>query len=99
MSGALKHFFDSVFLEIGGSLDPSGGAGTADGASARRPYGLLVRGRYDTTGAVRSVQSIVGGLGWRLAWPVVEVLGEVTAEDEGRAAELGATLAATLMEQ
>ena len=58
MSGALKHFFDSTFLEVGGSLDrrlrrrPAGGR-----PSAVRAW---VHGRYDTTGAVRSVESIVG---------------------------------------
>ena len=43
----------------------------------RKPFGLYVHGRYDTTGAVRSVQSIVGALGWRQSAPVLEVLGEV----------------------
>src|SRR4051812_39233007 len=28
MSGALKHVFDSTFLQIGGALDDGGGAGT-----------------------------------------------------------------------
>src|SRR5918993_398349 len=30
MSGALKHFFDSTFLAVGGALDASGGAGGPD---------------------------------------------------------------------
>ena len=56
MSGALKHFFDTIFLEAGGALADDGSAGAADGA--RKPYGLWVHGRYDTTGAVRSVESL-----------------------------------------
>ena len=59
MSGALKHFFDSIFLEAGGALSDDGSAGASGGG--KKPYGLYVHGRYDTTGAVRSVQSIVGG--------------------------------------
>src|SRR3954453_8599608 len=55
MSGALKHFFDSTFLAIGGSLADDGSAGTATGG--KKPFGLYVHGRYDTTGAVRSVLS------------------------------------------
>ncbi|MDN6410337.1 MAG: flavodoxin family protein, partial [Yaniella sp.] len=59
MSGALKHVFDSIFLKIGGSLNETGGASTGSGTMRRRPYGLIVHGRYDTTGAVRSVEGIV----------------------------------------
>lgn len=97
MSGALKHFFDSTFLHIGGALDPSGAASETAGPTARRPYGLLVHGRYDTVGAVRSVQSIVGALGWKQAAAVVEILGDVTDEHLAAATDLGGTLAALLM--
>lgn len=55
MSGALKHFFDSTFLRIGGALDPSGAADESEGETNGRPFGVYVHGRYDTTGAVRSV--------------------------------------------
>ena len=67
------------------------------GGTAGRPFGLLVHGRYDTTGAVRSVQSIVGALGWRQSAEVLEVLGEVGDEETEAASELGATLAALLV--
>jgi multimeric flavodoxin WrbA len=94
MSGALKHFFDSSFLHIGGALGADGqGAGSGGG---RKPYGLCVHGRYDTGGAVRAVQSIVGALPWRQAAPVLEVLGDVSDEDLAAAHELGATLGAVL---
>lgn len=96
MSGALKHFFDSTFLEIGGALDDSGGAGESGGPTARRPFGLWVHGRYDTTGAVRSVTSIVQALGWRQAAEVLEVMGDVGEAEEEAATELGGTLAALL---
>ena len=94
MSGALKHVFDSTFLQIGGALDDSGSGTGSDGATKGRPFGLYVHGRYDTTGAVRSVLSIVGALGWRQGFDVLEVMGEVTDEHRGRAYELGGTIAA-----
>jgi multimeric flavodoxin WrbA len=98
MSGALKHFFDSTFLAIGGALDEKGGAGTSAGATARRPFGLFVHGRYDTTGAVRSVLSIVQALGWRQVHDVLEVMGDVDDRQLAAAYELGATLAANVLE-
>ena len=94
MSGALKHFFDSTFLAVGGQLD---GLPDGDGPStAGRPFGLYVHGRYDTVGAVRSVRSIVGGLGWSQTAEVLDVMGEVTEAHRDRAYELGATLSALL---
>ena len=57
MSGALKHFFDSIFLQAGGALAEDGSAGKRGGG--KKPFGLWVHGRYDTTGAVRSVLAIV----------------------------------------
>ena len=96
MSGALKHFFDSPFLAVGGSLSDDGSAGGSSGGTAGRPYGLLVHGRYDTVGAVRSVQSIVGALQWRQSAEVLEVLGDVGDQDLESARELGGTLAALL---
>ena len=96
MSGALKHFFDSTFLAVGGALDPSGGAGESAGATAKRPYGLYVHGRYDTTGAIRSVQSIVGALGWTQTYDILDVLGDVEDAHVEAAYELGATLAAVI---
>jgi multimeric flavodoxin WrbA len=98
MSGALKHFFDTIFLEAGGALSDDGSAGSGPGGVGGRtkPYGLWVHGRYDTTGAVRAVQSIVGALPWSQSAPVLEVLGDVGPGEESQAYELGATLAALL---
>jgi NAD(P)H-dependent FMN reductase len=95
MSGALKHFLDTIFLEAGGALADDGAAAAGEGG--RKPYGLYVHGRYDTTGAVRSVQSIVGALPWRQAAPVLEVLGDVGEAERESAYELGGTLAALVM--
>ncbi len=94
MSGALKHFFDTIFLEAGGSLSDDGSAATAGGG--KRPFGLWVHGRYDTTGAVRSVLSIVGALPWTQAADVLSVLGDVGESEQEAAYELGGTLAALL---
>lgn len=96
MSGALKHFFDTTFLQVGGALSASGAADESAGATSGRPFGLWVHGRYDTTGAVRSVQSIIGALPWRQAAPVLEVLGDVGEAELESAYELGGTVAALL---
>ena len=94
MSGALKHFFDSIFLEAGGALSDHGTATTTSGG--RKPYGLYVHGRYDTAGAVRSVLTIVQALPWRQAADVLDVVGEITPGDRAAAYELGGTIAALL---
>ncbi|WZH53085.1 MAG: flavodoxin family protein [Nocardioides alkalitolerans] len=100
MSGALKHFFDSTFLEIGGSLDAGGSAGPSTstdgtrGGTGRLPFGLYVHGRYDTEGAVRSVLAIVGALPWRQSADVLSVIGAVGDPEEAAAYELGGTIAA-----
>ncbi|GAB4006447.1 flavodoxin family protein [Nocardioides ultimimeridianus] len=96
MSGALKHFFDSTFLAVGGALDDSGGAEAGRGETSGRPYGLWLHGRYDLTGAVRSVQSIVGALGWKQGYDVLGVIGDVDERAREGAYELGATIAALL---
>lgn len=99
MSGALKHFFDRSFLSIGGSLDPYGGAASESaGITSGRPFGLWVHGNYDTTGAVRSILSITGALGWRQSAAVLESRGPADEAARGAAYELGGTLAALLME-
>ncbi|MET3960365.1 hypothetical protein ABIE44_000299 [Marmoricola sp. OAE513] len=98
MSGALKHMFDSTFLAVGGALDDSGAAGDAAGSTAGstagRPFGLYVHGRYDVTGAVRSVLAITGALGWKQGYTTLEVLGDPGADDLEAAYVLGGTIAA-----
>ncbi|MGV0737817.1 flavodoxin family protein [Mycobacterium syngnathidarum] len=85
MSGALKHFFDTVYYP---SLDHVAG----------RPYGLWVHGNNDTVGAAGAVDKIVAGLALVKAADVLEVTGVVDGGVRERAYELGGTLAATLME-
>ena len=97
MSGALKHFFDTIFLEAAARSATTGRLPVAVGGAGKQPWGLFVHGRYDTTGAVRSVESIVGALPWRQAAPVLEVLGDPTDDHLEAAYELGGTLAALLI--
>jgi multimeric flavodoxin WrbA len=83
MSGALKHFFDTIYYPC---LE----------ATVRRPYGLYVHGNNDTGGAVRAVDSIATGLKWRRARPPVCVIGSPDRADLEACWELGATMAAEL---
>jgi NAD(P)H-dependent FMN reductase len=84
MSGALKHFFDTVYYPC---LEATRG----------RPYGLFVHGNDDTTGAVRAVESVVTGLGWSAVSTPVTVVGTPARADLERCRELGGTVAATVM--
>ena len=97
MSGALKHVFDATFLQIGGALADDGNGAPGGGATSGRPFGLYVHGRYDTTGAVRSVLSITGALGWKQGYDVLEAMGDLTGSDTDAAYELGGTIAALLI--
>jgi multimeric flavodoxin WrbA len=83
MSGALKHFFDTVYYPC---LEDTKG----------RPYALYVHGNNDTTGAVRGVEAITTGLQWKPARPAVSVLGQPAKEDLDELWELGASVAAGL---
>lgn len=86
MSGALKHFFDTVYYPC---LD----------ATAGRPFGLYVHGNNDTGGAVADIDRIVTGLRWRRAAPTVTVLGEPDRAALDACWELGATLGAVVLER
>ena len=94
MSGALKYFFDRVFVHVGGALDASGGG--APSAGEKLPFGLWVHGRYDTTGAVRSVESITQALPWKLAAAPLSLMGDYEDSHSEQAYELGATIAALI---
>ncbi|MFP3899917.1 MAG: flavodoxin family protein [Acidimicrobiia bacterium] len=84
MSGALKHFFDTIYYPC---LD----------ATVGRPFGVYVHGNNDTTGALRAVDTITTGLKWKAAQAPVSVIGEPSASDRDACWELGASLAAGLM--
>ena len=84
MSGAMKHMFDTVYYPC---LD----------ATAGRPVGLWVHGNDDTTGAVRAVEGLTTGLGWKpVARPVV-VLGAPDAAAREACRDLGGTVAAHVL--
>jgi NAD(P)H-dependent FMN reductase len=83
MSGALKHFFDTIYYPC---LE----------ATARRPYACYVHGNNDTAGAVRSIETATTGLRWVLAQPPLEIVGPPTKADLDNAWELGAALTARL---
>lgn len=85
LSGALKHFFDQVYYPC---LDATRG----------RPFGYYVHGGSDVTGALRAMETITTGLGWRRAAEPVTVTGEPDRAAVERCWELGATLAAGLMD-
>jgi multimeric flavodoxin WrbA len=84
MSGALKHFFDQVYYPC---LE----------ATVGRPYALYVHGGSDTTGAVRSVETIATGLKWKRLREPLTMIGMPDAKDREACWELGATVAASLM--
>lgn len=83
MSGALKHFFDTIYYPC-------------LAATERRPYALYVHGNNDTSGAVRAVEAIATGLKWRRVRPPVCVTGPPGKADLEACWELGAMLAAEL---
>ena len=84
MSGALKHFFDTVYYPV---LD----------YVANRPYGLWVHGNNDTAGAVSAVGRIASGLSLVRSTDALEVTGVVDGAVRRKAYELGGILAAILM--
>ena len=57
-----------------------------------------MHGGSDTAGAVRAVRAITDGMGWTPAAAPVEVTGAPDAAAREACWELGATVAATVME-
>ncbi len=86
MSGALKHFFDTVYYPC--LTDTTG-----------LPYALYVHGNSDTTGAVRAVESIAKGMGWERHRPPVTAVGEIGRAEGEACWELGAVTALAALEQ
>ncbi len=85
ISGALKHFFDTTF-------------NATHEVTTKRPFSYWIHGGYDTTGAENAMKSITTGYGWTLAADPLVFTGEVDDAHLERATELGASLAALLME-
>jgi multimeric flavodoxin WrbA len=84
LSGALKHFFDTVYYPV---LD----------ATVGRPFGAWLHGGSDATGALRALEVITTGLRWRKAQEVVVATGEPTRADLDACTELGGAVAAGLL--
>lgn len=85
ISGALKHTFDGSYYQL---LDSTRG----------RPFGLYLHGNGGTEGAERAVAAITTGLGWEQAAETVVVSGKPDKTDLEACWNLGATVAAQLME-
>ena len=85
ISGALKHAFDCTYYQL---LDSTRG----------RPFGLYLHGNEGTEGAERAVDTITTGLGWVKGAETVVVSGKPSKSDVDTCWNLGATIAAQLME-
>ena len=85
ISGALKHAFDTAYYQI---LDATQG----------RPFGLWLHGNEGTEGAQRAVDGITAGLGWVKVSETVIVAGRPSRDDLEACWNLGATVAAQLMD-
>ena len=82
LSGALKHFFDTIYYPC---LDETVG----------RPFGALLHGNSDATGALRALETITTGLKWKAAQKPL-VVTDVTPDVLDSVRELGAAVAAGL---
>lgn len=83
MSGALKHFFDTVYYPC---LD----------ATVGLPFGVYVHGTDDTAGALRSIERITGALRWKQVAAPLSLTGAPGADDLEACRELAATVAVGL---
>ncbi|GAB3200309.1 NAD(P)H-dependent oxidoreductase [Geodermatophilus arenarius] len=83
MSGALKHFFDTVYYPC---LD----------ATVGLPFGVWVHGGDDTAGALRAIGTITGALRWKQVAAPLSLTGAPTKDDLEAVRELAATVAVSL---
>jgi multimeric flavodoxin WrbA len=86
LSGAMKHAFDQSYYQL---LDSARG----------RPFGVYLHGNEGTEGAERAIDGITAGLGWVKAAVTVIVTGKPTKTDVEACWNLGATVAAQLVEE
>lgn len=83
ISGALKHFFDTVYYPC---LDSTVG----------RPFACYVHGNEGTEGAVRAIMTITTGLSWKQVAEPLCLSGQPDSAGLSACWELGATVAAGL---
>ncbi len=83
MSGALKHFFDTVYYPC---LD----------ATVGLPYGVYVHGNDDTAGALRSIERITGAPRWKQVAAPLSLTGAPGPADLEAVRELASTVAVQL---
>jgi NAD(P)H-dependent FMN reductase len=83
MSGALKHFFDTVYYPC---LD----------ATVGLPYGVYVHGNDDTAGALTAIGTITGALRWKQVAAPLSLTGSASPADLDAVRELAATVAVGL---
>jgi NAD(P)H-dependent FMN reductase len=83
MSGALKHFFDTIYYPC---LD----------ATAGLPYGVYVHGGDDTAGALTAIGTITGALRWKQVAAPLSLTGPPGPGDLEQVRELAATVAVSL---
>jgi NAD(P)H-dependent FMN reductase len=83
MSGALKHFFDTVYYPC---LD----------ATVGLPYGVYVHGGDDTAGALAAIGTITGALRWKQVAAPLSLTGPPGPAELEQVRELAATVAVSL---
>jgi NAD(P)H-dependent FMN reductase len=83
MSGALKHFFDTVYYPC---LE----------ATVGLPYGVYVHGNDDTAGALTAIAAITGGMRWKQVAAPLSLVGPPGPADLENVRELAATVAISL---
>ncbi|SEO47178.1 NAD(P)H-dependent oxidoreductase [Trujillonella endophytica] len=83
MSGALKHFFDTVYYPC---LD----------ATVGLPFGVYVHGNDDTAGALTSIAKVTGALRWKQVAAPLSLTGASGPADLEAVRELAATVAVSL---
>jgi NAD(P)H-dependent FMN reductase len=84
MSGALKHFFDTVYYPC---LD----------ATVGLPYGVYVHGNDDTAGALNAIAKITGGMRWKQVAAPLSLIGAPGPAELESCRELAATVAVNLV--
>ena len=85
LAGAVKHFFDQIYYPC---LEETVGL----------PFGAYLHGNDDLAGGRAALDRITTGLRWRSAQAVVEVVRAPSGADLAACRELGAAVAAGLLD-